>query len=118
MEHIECNDCKQARLIAEYGERIKTLEKEVETYSAKNSLDHKDFYAKFEKLFLNNKELEVIFQVYSEKLDKISEDIQELKDKPNKRTDSFFNAIIACIGSGVGTAIIFVLARALYTTIL
>lgn len=78
--------------------RIKQLEED----SLRNQKTHKEFFGKFEEqkidLAMHGKDI----ASFGSKLDEISRDVKEIKEKPSKR----YETIVACVITAVVSAIV------------
>lgn len=92
---IDCPECRME-------ERIKQLEEK----DRHNSSEHSKFYDRFGSIGLDNQKHDLEIRNISEKLDKIDDSLEEMKDKPSKNIDKFSGAIISAIGSLIGTGIV------------
>lgn len=97
MEYKECFECKHNSTIAEYGERIKTLEEKIN----KNSLDHKEFYGKFEEIHIENKETQINVNQIMKTINEIAIDVKDIKERPARRYSDIIKTIITVIVSGI-----------------
>ncbi len=81
----------------QYEDRIKALEED----SRKNQQTHKDFYKRFEELnvtlVMNGKDIQGVMS----KLDEISRDVKEIKEKPGKRYETVAVCVITTIVGGI-----------------
>ena len=73
--------------------RLKSLEEDRE----RNSAQHKEFYEKFEMTNTANARFEEKFERIMDTLAEIKKDLNDLKDKPNKRWESVVGAIIGAV---------------------
>lgn len=77
--------------------RIKALEED----SKRNQVTHKEFFNRFEEfkvnLALNGKDIQGVMS----KLDEISRDVKEIKEKPGKRYETVVVCIITTIVGGI-----------------
>lgn len=92
---VDCPECRME-------ERIKQLEER----SSHNSNEHSKFYDKFNTFGLDNQKHDLEIRSMSGKLDEIVDYVNEQKTKPGQWFEKFGSAIIASIGSMVGTGII------------
>lgn len=103
---IDCPECRME-------ERIKQLEEK----DRHNSSEHGKFYDKFGVFSLDNQKHEMEIKNISEKLDEIADYVSDKKSQPEKWFDKFGSAIVASIGSMLGTGIMALIVYSILSTL-
>lgn len=103
---IDCPECRME-------ERIKQLEEK----DRHNSSEHSKFYDKFGAFSLDNQKHEMEIKNISEKLDEIADYVSDKKSQPEKWFDKFGSAIVASIGSMLGTGIMALIVYSILSTL-
>lgn len=122
----ECQNCdleKRTSALERITENQEVRIRDLEEDIRKNSEQRKVFYDKFDKLTLDNQKHEMNIQNIFEKLDSIAgktddidRKVDEINNRPAKTVGKFGDAIVAAIGSAVGTGIVAALMLLLMMT--
>lgn len=84
-------------------QRISALEKNLEDFKQKNSVDHGKFFDRIEKTEKSMIESQGDRQNIREKLDEISEDVKTIMQTPAKRYDTIVTSVLTgVIGALIG----------------
>ncbi len=91
-------DCRENCPVAD---KVNRLEAQLDEYQAQNADSHREIYGRLNTLERTSDVQGTRFDAIIEKLDNLTQNVEEIKQKPARRWEAVIAAVISALASGV-----------------